>query len=55
MEQLEKLQEIISSDKWVSIYENWTKYQSILLSYKIMDEANRISRLVKKLSKNIRI
>ncbi|MGG7550645.1 hypothetical protein ACQ7CX_08455 [Chryseobacterium arthrosphaerae] len=49
MEQLEKLQEIISSDKWVSIYENWTKYQSILLSYKIMDEANRISRLVKKI------
>ncbi|RXM40806.1 hypothetical protein BOQ62_04360 [Chryseobacterium sp. CH21] len=49
MEQIEKLQKIISSDKWVSIYENWTKYQSILLSQKILDEANRISRLVKKI------
>ncbi|MCY1662804.1 hypothetical protein [Chryseobacterium sp. SL1] len=49
MEQLETLQTIISSDKLISIYENWRKYQSILLSKKIMDEANRISRLVKKI------
>lgn len=49
VEQIEKLQKILSSDKWVSICEHWTRYQSILASHKIMDEANRISRLVKKI------